>query len=146
MPTTSDIKAYMQHALWVSEWVTEVLWKKMERWKTSGTHCEAPHWCVHPQDTEGWRDQPERSEREKGECPKRPQLLRQRLVNDGSQLAVKRGRKNKLRSYKWNQFDSIYPCVPTSAFFSQLRALPGPQNLKSVGWLEGFYLFLFFFL
>lgn len=23
MPTTSDIKAYMQHALWVSEWVTD---------------------------------------------------------------------------------------------------------------------------
>lgn len=30
--------------------------------RTTRTHCEAPHWCVHPQVTEGWRGQPVRLE------------------------------------------------------------------------------------
>lgn len=39
---------------------------------TTKTHCEAPHWCVHPQVTEGWRGQPVRLEiRKKGACPGR---------------------------------------------------------------------------
>lgn len=40
-----------------------VLWReRMGGRRTMLTHCEAPHWCVHPQVTEGWRGQPVRLE------------------------------------------------------------------------------------
>lgn len=45
-----------------------VLWwrKRMGGRRAVWTHCEAPHWCVHPQVTEGWRGQPVRLEIGKG--------------------------------------------------------------------------------
>lgn len=58
-----------------------------------GTHCEAPHWCIHPQGAEGWRDQPERErlEMQKGECPKGLGVLRQQSVNGSSHKSSKEG-------------------------------------------------------
>lgn len=47
-----------------------VLWRERMGGRGGGTtrtHCEAPHWCVHPQVTEGWRGQPVRLEIRGGE-------------------------------------------------------------------------------
>ena len=56
---------------WVSDWGVVEEEDGVE--DDQQTHCEAPHWCVHPKVTNGWRDQPVRERRKmrKGECPRR---------------------------------------------------------------------------
>lgn len=59
-----------------------------------GTHCEAPHWCVHPQVTERVERptrerERERLEMQKGERPKGLEVLQQRSVNGSSHKSSK---------------------------------------------------------
>ena len=108
MPTTSDIKAYMRHTPWVSEWLRCCGKKRMGWRRTRGLTVRLLIGAFIPRSQRGGEtNQSERLEMQKGECPKGLEVLRQQSVNGSSHKSSKEGWDNIFRVAAVYHFRSI---------------------------------------